>query len=265
MIFKNKIQQMALSFFLSIGVAATPISPLSADVTINKFRGAWNDTTKYKPGNIVTFNGAVYLALVKNLNIEPDTDSSQWFTLAPNHDAANTSVNTLSSQVNKLSDDVAYLQGHPAPTPIALTYQNQFINAQVTAVSLIRGKYNGTYTDDVTTSFTITNKTSLDIYVLAKSSSFYITTNQGGACEQRSPSGLDASPGNNSTGRLDSKNFAKLAPGSSLSLTLKCTVDYPPSSDTLPTSVNFGGVFYYFDEANPNASFSVAFTGVAPN
>lgn len=44
--------------------------------------GAWDSVTSYSPGDVVTFEGNVYLAIQSGQNHEPDTDTAFWTSLS---------------------------------------------------------------------------------------------------------------------------------------------------------------------------------------
>lgn len=45
---------------------------------ITSFAGAWRSTLTYRPGTVVTWQGASYLCLVKNDGVEPNTNTGDW-------------------------------------------------------------------------------------------------------------------------------------------------------------------------------------------
>src|ERR1700722_988511 len=58
------------------GVLNASASAAAAAVTC--FTGAWSSTTTYAPGEVVTYNGANYVSLVKNTNTSPLSSFSDW-------------------------------------------------------------------------------------------------------------------------------------------------------------------------------------------
>ena len=65
----------AFTITVSLPAAAT-------DVPIASFNGAWTSTTAYTPGQIVTYQGASYIALVDNTGAKPTSHPVDWAALA---------------------------------------------------------------------------------------------------------------------------------------------------------------------------------------
>src|SRR2546430_14124445 len=69
----------AILFSLVLG--ATITDPAVAAAPINYamvFYGGWSSSTSYKPGYVVTYNGASYLCLVANSGVTPPSEATDW-------------------------------------------------------------------------------------------------------------------------------------------------------------------------------------------
>jgi len=90
----------SIGFSLSLGLSILTVTAVSAApqadfrsspprgddhdtrVPIENFRGTWTETARYSRGNVVSFRGASYIALVENSRVEPDTHTGDWAVLA---------------------------------------------------------------------------------------------------------------------------------------------------------------------------------------
>ena len=70
----------ALRAALLLTVASTAISTADAatSVPVTNFRGAWASTATYTAGAVVTFNGASYVCLIRNVGVAPNTNATDW-------------------------------------------------------------------------------------------------------------------------------------------------------------------------------------------
>jgi hypothetical protein len=65
-------------FALTMSTIITSAAVAATSVSITNFRGAWVSTASYVAGAVVTFNGASYLCLVRNTNVQPNTNTGDW-------------------------------------------------------------------------------------------------------------------------------------------------------------------------------------------
>src|SRR6266513_1449101 len=75
--FGAPLSAMLFSVFLTLVISA----PAMAAAPINfamAFYGPWVSTTSYKPGYVVTYNGASYLCLVANGGVTPSSNTTDW-------------------------------------------------------------------------------------------------------------------------------------------------------------------------------------------
>jgi hypothetical protein len=70
------LSAMLVSAFLTVIVSAPATAATS--VAFTNFRGAWVSSGTYNPGAVVTFNGASYICLVRNTNVQPNTPTGDW-------------------------------------------------------------------------------------------------------------------------------------------------------------------------------------------
>src|SRR6267154_37003 len=69
------------AILFSLVLAATITDPAVAAAPINYamvFYGGWSSSTSYKPGYVVTYNGARYLCLVANGGVTPSSNTTDW-------------------------------------------------------------------------------------------------------------------------------------------------------------------------------------------
>lgn len=66
-------------------LAATMTSSVYAATPISKYMGEWNQSSKYKPGQVVTYGQATWLCIAKQcLGVQPGTKPDAWITLGSN-------------------------------------------------------------------------------------------------------------------------------------------------------------------------------------
>jgi len=68
-----------------VAVALGAVANMSAaanSVPMTIFKGAWESAAAYSPGEVVTYNGASYICLVKNKDVLPSMGTKDWSTLA---------------------------------------------------------------------------------------------------------------------------------------------------------------------------------------
>lgn len=66
-------------------LAATMTSSVYAATPISKYMGEWNQSSKYKPGQVVTYSQASWLCISKQcLGVQPGTKPDAWITLGSN-------------------------------------------------------------------------------------------------------------------------------------------------------------------------------------
>jgi len=61
-----------------VGLSAQAVA---TDVPISGYLGVWSSKTTYAAGEVATFNGASYIALVKNIDVTPNSNSKDWAVL----------------------------------------------------------------------------------------------------------------------------------------------------------------------------------------
>src|SRR5215469_5208724 len=60
--------------FSSYSLAAPP----GSGTAFKNFRGAWVSTAAYAVGDVATYQGASYIALVANTNVTPPSNTGDW-------------------------------------------------------------------------------------------------------------------------------------------------------------------------------------------
>jgi hypothetical protein len=73
--FGAPLSAMLISAFLTVAVSA---SAATTSVAITNFRAAWFSTATCEPGAVVTVDGTSYICLVKNTNVQPNTNTGDW-------------------------------------------------------------------------------------------------------------------------------------------------------------------------------------------
>jgi hypothetical protein len=68
----------AILFSAIISTTITAAAVAATSVAITNYRGAWVSTASYIAGAVVTFNGASYICLVRNTNVQPNTNTGDW-------------------------------------------------------------------------------------------------------------------------------------------------------------------------------------------
>jgi hypothetical protein len=78
------------AMLLAAALLCFQMQPAHATTSIpfGSYQGAWNRTTTYSPGAVVTYNGASYFSLIANMNTIPSTHPTRWVAL-PSLPAAN--------------------------------------------------------------------------------------------------------------------------------------------------------------------------------
>jgi hypothetical protein len=74
---RSKMTFIAILFFAALGAVLPEGLHAATSVAITNFRGAWVSTASYSAGAVVTYNGASYICIVKNTNVQP-TNATDW-------------------------------------------------------------------------------------------------------------------------------------------------------------------------------------------
>ena len=88
------MKRLIISFLIAWSCAANaesvPVTQYSGgdrppeSIGISKYRGNWTATSKYKPGQLVSFENKSWLAVRKSTGVAPGSDPNSWVTLGSN-------------------------------------------------------------------------------------------------------------------------------------------------------------------------------------